>query len=77
MFQGLGDFLVRRGMDGSHGRSPQPPQMSKQHWLVSGALVLLCGGVLVLFTDVETSLVRWVNCGPLSSADDRQSRICR
>ena len=51
--------------------------MSKQHGLVSGALVLLCSGVLVLFTDVETSLVRWVNCGPLSSADDRQSRICR
>jgi hypothetical protein len=51
--------------------------MSKQHWLVSGALVLLCGGVLVLVTDVETSLVRWVNCGPISSAAERQSRICR
>ena len=51
--------------------------MSKQHWLVSGALVLLCGGVLVLFTDVETSLVRWVNCGPVSTAAERQSRICR
>jgi hypothetical protein len=51
--------------------------MSKQHWLVSGALVLLCGGVLVLFTDVETSLVRWVSCGPFSTAGERQSRICR
>jgi hypothetical protein len=51
--------------------------MSKQHWLVSGALVLLCSGVLVLFTDVETSLVRWVNCGPLSTPGERQSRICR
>ncbi|MDH4405454.1 MAG: hypothetical protein QE276_05495 [Cyanobium sp. D14.bin.5] len=51
--------------------------MSKQHWLVSGVLVLLCGGVFVLFTDVETSMVRWVNCGPLSTAGEQQSRICR
>jgi len=51
--------------------------MSTQHWLVSGALVLLCGGVLVLFTDVEDSLVRWVNCGPVSTASERRSDICR
>ena len=51
--------------------------MSKQHWLVSGVLVLLCGGVLVLFTDVEASLVRWLNCGPLATAGERRSEICR
>ncbi|MDA0716946.1 MAG: hypothetical protein O2839_01845 [Cyanobacteria bacterium] len=51
--------------------------MSKQHWFVSGALVLLCGGVLVLFTDVETSLMRLVICGQLSSPGERQSRLCR
>jgi hypothetical protein len=51
--------------------------MTRQHWLVSGALVLLCGGVLVLFTDVETSLVRWVNCGPIAPADERRSDLCR
>ena len=28
--------------------------MTKQHWLVSGALVLLCGGVLVLFNRGST-----------------------
>jgi hypothetical protein len=55
----------------------QSPRMSKQHWFVSGALVLLCGGVLVLFTDVEYSLIRWVNCGPLATAGERQSRVCR
>ena len=51
--------------------------MSKQHWLVSGVLVLLCGGVLVLFTDVEESLVRWLNCGPLATANERRSEVCR
>ena len=51
--------------------------MTKQHWLVSGALVLLCGGVLVLFTDVEDSLVRWLNCGPTATAAERHSSICR
>jgi len=44
---------------------------------VSGALVLLCGGVLVLFTDVEDSLVRWLNCGPAAPAVERSSGICR
>ncbi len=51
--------------------------MSKQHWLVSAVLVLLCGGVLMLFTDVETSLVRWINCGPFATAAERDSQICR
>ena len=51
--------------------------MTKRHWLVSGALVLLCGGVLVLFTDVEDSLVRWLNCGPNATAAERRSNICR
>lgn len=44
---------------------------------MSGALVLLCGGVLVLFTDVEDSLVRWLNCGPAAPAVERSSGICR
>jgi len=51
--------------------------LTRQHWLVSGALVLLCGGVLVLFTDVEDSLVRWLNCGPAAPAVERSSGICR
>ena len=51
--------------------------MTKQNWLVSGVLVLLCGGVLVLFTDVEDSLVRWINCGPIATQGERQSEICR
>ncbi|MFU8885036.1 MAG: hypothetical protein ACNA8O_06220 [Cyanobacteriota bacterium] len=51
--------------------------MSKSNWLISGALVLLCGGILVLFTDVELRLVRWVNCGPLAPASERSSEMCR
>lgn len=51
--------------------------MTQKNWLISGALVLLCGGILVLFTDVELDLVRWVNCGPLSTESERSTRICR
>lgn len=51
--------------------------MTKQHWLVSGVLVLLCGGVLVLFTDVEDSLTRWINCGPIATEAERRSTLCR
>ena len=46
----------------------KPPQS-----LISLVLVILCGGILVLFTDVEQMLVRWVNCGP--SATDAQKRV--
>jgi len=51
--------------------------MTAKNWLISAALVLLCGGILVLFTDVEESLVRWINCGPLSTESERDTRICR
>ena len=39
----------------------KPPQS-----LISLVLVILCGGILVLFTDVELLLVRWVSCGPIA-----------
>lgn len=51
--------------------------MRKSDWLVSALLVLICGGILVLFTDVEVKLVRWINCGPLSTESERDTRICR
>ncbi|CAK6701043.1 hypothetical protein VB734_08315 [Synechococcus sp. BA-124 BA4] len=46
--------------------------------LLSGtAVALLFLGGLVLFTDVEVGMVRWVNCGPWSSEVDRQEKECR
>ena len=40
-------------------------------------VLLLCGGLLVLFTDIEVGLVNWVNCGPIGAAGERRSEICR
>jgi len=53
------------------------PALTQKNWLISGALVLLCGGILVLFTDVEIGLVRWFNCGPLGGEAERNSAVCR
>ncbi len=51
--------------------------MKRGQVLVGGMVALLCAAILVLFTDIEISLFRWVNCGPLSSPDERQSEVCR
>lgn len=51
--------------------------MNRRQSLVSLAVALLCGGVLVLFTDIEVQMVRWVNCGPLSTDAERASDVCR
>lgn len=51
--------------------------MERRHSLIALVLLLLCGGILVLFTDLELSVVRWVNCGPLSSPSERRSEVCR
>ncbi len=59
------------------GSSTPGAALTQKNWLISGALVLVCGGILVLFTDVEVKLVRWINCGPLSTESERNTRICR
>ena len=51
--------------------------MSKSDWQVTALLVLICSGILVVFTDVELRLVRWVNCGVQASANERNSAACR
>lgn len=51
--------------------------MSAKHLLVTGAVAAFCAGILVLFTDIETSIVRWVNCGPVSTSGERRSEVCR
>ncbi|MFY8148448.1 MAG: hypothetical protein ACOVNL_04415 [Prochlorococcaceae cyanobacterium] len=51
--------------------------MGKQHLLISGAVAVLCTGILVLFTDVEIRAARWFSCGPWASGNERSSEICR
>jgi hypothetical protein len=51
--------------------------MSKSHWQITLLLVLVCGGILVLFTNAELRLVRWLNCSPLAPASERDSEVCR
>jgi len=51
--------------------------MRTRNVLVSGVVGLMCLGILVLFTEIEDDLVRWVNCGPLATHRERDSRICR
>ena len=45
--------------------------------LISGAVALACGAILVIFTDIETGFVRWVNCGPLGGPQEHRSELCR
>lgn len=44
---------------------------------VSAAVAAVCAGLLVLFTDIEMSLVRWVNCGPFASQSEDRSESCK
>lgn len=50
--------------------------MNRIVWPAVG-FVLLVLGALVLLTDVELSIVRWVNCGPIATAGEKQSEMCR
>jgi hypothetical protein len=45
--------------------------------LVSAGVAVLCGGILVLFTDIEVSVEQWVNCGPFSLQNEKDTPICR
>lgn len=51
--------------------------MKQSHLLVSAAVAALCAGILVLFTDIEVSLVRWASCGPFSTQGEDRSELCR
>lgn len=51
--------------------------MSRRDILISLVVLLLCGGILVLFTDLELSAVRWLNCGPFAGQNERRSAVCR
>jgi hypothetical protein len=51
--------------------------MGRRNTVIGLAVLLLCGGILVLFTDLELSAVRWLNCGPWAGQNERRSEICR
>jgi hypothetical protein len=45
--------------------------------LISAVVAGLCAGLLVLFTDIEVSVVRWFNCGPFATQQEDRSELCR
>jgi len=51
--------------------------MKGSHLAVSAAVAAICAGILVLFTDIELSMVRWFSCGPLSTAREDRSELCQ
>ncbi|MFZ0406496.1 MAG: hypothetical protein WAM11_00065 [Cyanobium sp.] len=51
--------------------------MNRRQLLISGVVTLACGAILVLFTDIEDGVVRWVNCGPLGGPQEHRSQLCR
>ncbi|MCP9816221.1 hypothetical protein KBY76_06005 [Synechococcus sp. GreenBA-s] len=51
--------------------------MKPSHLLVIGAVVAVCGAALVLFTDIEVSVVRWASCGPFATQQEDRSELCR
>ena len=50
--------------------------MKKSHLLISAAVAALCAGILVLFTDIELSMVHWFSCGPFSTHREDRSELC-
>ena len=51
--------------------------MNSRQTLATLAVSALCIGILVLFTDIEGQLVRWVNCSAIATEAERNSDVCR
>lgn len=51
--------------------------MNKRQTLSTVVVAMLCVGILVLFTDLEVQLVRWVNCSTIATEAERESEVCR
>jgi len=49
--------------------------MKGSHVAISAAVAALCAGILVLFTDIEVSMVRWFSCGPFSTQGEERSEV--
>lgn len=50
--------------------------MKRIVWPAVG-FVLLVLGALVLLTDLELQIVRWFNCGPIATAAEKNSEVCK
>ena len=44
---------------------------------VSAAVAVICAAILVLFTDIERSVMRWVSCGPIATPGEQATELCR
>jgi hypothetical protein len=51
--------------------------MTRRDSLVTAVVLLICGVILVLFTDVETQVEGWLRCGPPATPAGRDSASCR
>ena len=51
--------------------------MNGRQSLVIGVVALICTGVLVLFTNIEVQVIRWLNCGPFATESEQTSTVCR
>ena len=51
--------------------------MTSCQTLATVAVSALCVGILVLFTDIEVQLVRWVNCSDIATEAEKNSDFCR
>ena len=51
--------------------------MTSPQSLETLAVSALCVGILVLFTDIEVQLVRWVNCSAIATEAEKNSDVCR
>ena len=51
--------------------------MKASTFAVSAAVAVVCAGLLVLFTDIEVSVVRWFSCGPFASHREDRSELCQ
>ena len=51
--------------------------MTSRQTFATLAVSELCIGILVLFTDIEVQLVRWVNCSAIATEAEKNSDVCR
>lgn len=51
--------------------------MTRSDVLVSTVVVLVCAGILSLFTDIEIPVLNWYRCGPFAAERDRSLPRCR
>ena len=50
--------------------------MTSRQTLATLAVSALCVGILVLFTDIEAQLMRWVNCSAIATETEKNNDVC-